>query len=260
MSDEIIFCETPEDVAEAAAELIFEKQTEAVAERGVFRIALSGGNTPKLLYQQLASEEWREEISWDRWEVYWSDERAVPPDHTDSNYHLAHSTFLCKVPVPKVFQMISPRFSGGTKGGLDQAAQNYETLLKDKFGQSLPVFDLILLGVGPDGHTASLFPEHHALESQNLVDVVDRNSTDLNVASLPPNLDLGVRGLKRLTLTLRVLNAARAILFLITGEEKAQAVKEILELGNRDLPATLVNPEGGECFWILDEAASHLLS
>src|SRR3990170_563524 len=104
MSDEIIFCETPEDVADAAAELIFEKQTEAVAERGVFRIALCGGKTPKLLYEQLSSEMWRDEMSWERWEVYWSDERAVPPDHPDSNYHLAHSTFLSKVPVRKIFR------------------------------------------------------------------------------------------------------------------------------------------------------------
>lgn len=234
MSDEIIFCATPEDAAEAAAELIFEKQTEAVSGRGVFRIALSGGSTPKLLYQQLASEEWREEMSWDKWEVYWSDERAIPPDHPDSNYRLAHSTFLSKVPVQKIFRM------EGEAADLEQVAREYEELLQENFDEPIPVFDLILLGIGADGHTASLFPNHAALNSEKRVEAVE------------------LKG-ERLTLTLRVLNAARTILFLVSGEEKAQAVKEILELGTRQLPATLVNPPEGECFWILDAAAARLL-
>ena len=257
MEDHVIFCETPEDVADAAAELIFDKQTEAVADRGVFRIALSGGSTPKLLYERLASEEWREEMSWDRWEVFWSDERAVPRDHPESNYRLAHSAFLSKAPVRNVFRMFPLESSplslrGGERGRgieVEQAARQYATMLKQQFSSDLPVFDVILLGLGSDGHTASLFPNHPALESEKLVEAVAPGS------SLTP----GPSSLPRLTLTYRVLNAARTIIFLICGEEKGNAVQSVLEFGDPSLPATHVKPENGECFWILDAAAAHLL-
>jgi len=244
MQDHVIFCESPEEVAEAAAELIFEKQTEAVADRGVFRIALSGGTTPKILYELLASEPNRDEMSWEHWEVYWSDERAVPSNHPDSNYHLAHTTLLSKVPALKIFRMEADA------PNLIQAASNYAHLLEQNFNQSPPVFDLILLGLGSDGHTASLFPHQPALDSQELVEVVTLDSSLIpHPSSLP-----------RLTVTYRVLNAARTIIFLITGEDKAEAVHQVLELGNPALPATHVKPENGECFWILDEAAAHLLT
>ena len=252
MTDEVIFCESPEDVADAAAELIFEQQTEAVAERGVFRIALSGGSTPRLLYERLSSEEWRDEMSWEHWEVYWSDERAVPPDHPDSNFALAQSTLLTKVPLRKIFRMEADA------ANLQQAAQNYAQLLETNFGEATPVFDLILLGLGADGHTASLFPKSPALKSQNFVEaVIPQEDTDFN--SQVSSLKSSFSPLPRLTLTYRVLNAARSVVFLISGEEKANAVKAILELGDPALPATHVKPETGECYWILDEAAAHLL-
>ncbi len=248
MTDEVIFCETPEDVADAAAELIFEKQTEAVAERGVFRIALSGGSTPKLLYERLASEEWREEMSWEHWEVYWADERAVPPDHPESNYCLASTTLLSKVPVRKIFRM------QGEASDLTQAASEYADLLVKQFGENPPVFDLILLGVGTDGHTASLFPDNKTTTPQSPTGGLE--SSDELVAAV------NVKDAKiphRLTLTYRVLNAARTDVFLITGEEKAKTVRAILQEGDPSLPATHVKPENGECYWILDEAAAHLL-
>jgi 6-phosphogluconolactonase len=259
VTDTVIFCDSPEEVAEAAAELIFEKQTEAVADRGVFRIALSGGSTPKSLYEFLASEPYRDEMSWEHWEVYWSDERAVPSNHPDSNYHLAHTTLLSKVTLRKIFPMISPPFTGGQGGGgeLEQAAINYAHLLEQNFNQSPPVFDLILLGLGSDGHTASLLPHHPALDSQELVEVV---ALDSSLIPHPSSLSAHPSSLPRLTLTYRVLNAARTILFLITGEEKAEAVQRILEHGDPSLPATHVKPEHGECFWILDEAAAHRLT
>jgi len=246
MTDEVIFCETPDDVADAAAELIFEKEKEAVAERGVFRIALAGGSTPKLLYERLAAEEWREEMSWESWEVYWSDERAVPLDHPESNYHLAHSHLLKHVPVRNIFRMfsdVSPRLSGGNMGGLEQAARDYQQLMIKQFADPLPVFDVILLGMGTDGHTASLFPNSPALQSDQLVAAVETNQKIQH----------------RLTLTYRVLNAARTVIFLIAGEEKAELVRDVLLNGDPSLPATHVKPEGGECYWILDDAAAHLL-
>jgi 6-phosphogluconolactonase len=258
VTDTVIFCETPEEVAEAAAELIFEKQTEAVADRGVFRIALSGGTTPKLLYQHLASEPFRDEMSWEHWEVFWSDERAVPPDHPDSNYHLAHTALLSKVPVRKVFRMEADA------PDLKQAASNYARLLEQNFNQSPPVFDLILLGVGSDGHTASLFPNSPALQSQNLVAAVPPTATPEQEGSAfkfqVSSFKFSSSSLSRLTLTYRALNAARNIVFLITGEEKAEALHQVLELGDPSLPATRVKPDHGECFWILDEAAAHLLT
>ncbi len=248
MTDDVIFCETPEEVADAAAELIFEKQTEAVAERGVFRLALSGGKTPQLLYERLASEEWREEMSWEYWEVYWADERAVPPDHPDSNYQLAQSALFSKVPVRRIFRM------PGESGSLPHAADEYAELLVRQFGENPPVFDLILLGVGKDGHTASLFPQERTTTPQSPtggLESSDKLVSAVNVvnAELP----------RRLTLTYRVLNVARTVVFLITGEEKAETVRAILQDGDPSLPATHVKPADGECYWILDEAAAHLL-
>ena len=248
MTDEVIFCESPDDVADAAAELIFEKQTEAVAERGVFRIALSGGTTPKLLYERLATEEWRDEMSWEHWEVYWSDERAVPPDHPDSNFGLAQKILLTKVPVRKVFRMAAD------SANLQQVAQDYAQLLVTNFGEAAPAFDVILLGLGADGHTASLFPQELPTTPQSPTGGTE-GSNDLIRA-------VEVKGQwipQRLTFTYAVLNAARTVIFLITGEEKAQRVKDILELGDPAFPATHVKPENGECFWILDDAAAHLL-
>lgn len=248
MEDHVIFCQTPEEVADAAAELIFEKQTEAVAERGVFRIALSGGSTPKLLFERLAADEWRDEMSWEHWEVYWADERAVPPDHPESNFRLAHSALLSKIPVSKVFRMETEATD------LTQAAKEYADLLVRQLGESLPVFDVILLGLGTDGHTASLFPGNKTTTPQSPtggLESSDELVLAVNVASakIP----------RRLTLTYPVLNAARTVVFLITGEEKAEAVRAILQDGNPALPATHVKPEDGECYWILDEAAAHLL-
>ena len=264
MTDEVIFCETPDDVADAAAELIFEKQTEAVAERGVFRIALSGGTTPKLLYERLASSEWRDEMAWENWEVYWSDERAVPTDHPDSNYQLAHTHLLKHVPVRNIFRMDTLPFREGEGGGLEDAAHKYEQLLITQFGEPLPVFDVILLGMGADGHTASIFPSektvtlHSPQEALTTPQSQTRRleSTDAHVTAIEV---MNQKIPHRLTLTYRALNAARTVIFLITGADKAKPVRDVLEHGDPALPATHVKPEDGECFWILDAAAAHLL-
>jgi 6-phosphogluconolactonase len=250
-------------VADAAAELIFEKQTEAVAERGVFRIALSGGNTPKLLFEKLAADEWREEMAWEHWEVYWVDERAVPPDHPDSNYRLAFMHLLKHVPARKIFPMLSedsPHFTSGglwpseMHGELNEAAERYQELLIKQFGEPTPAFDMILLGMGTDGHTASIFPSDLNTTPQSPTGEL-KSSDRLVISAHAPNQKIP----HRLTFTYRVLNAARTIVFLITGEDKAARVRDVLLNGDPSLPATHVKPEDGECYWILDDAAAHLL-
>jgi 6-phosphogluconolactonase len=231
---ELVLCETPDDVADAAADLIFESQTEAILERGIFRIALCGGQTPGRLYHRLATDEWKDTMSWEQWEVFWSDERAVPLDNPDSNYYIARRAFLDKVPIGDIWPMhADPEH-------LSESAADYARLLKSRFGGALPVFDTILLGMGSDGHTASLFPGHPAMKSDSIVEAVE--------TSQKPS--------RRLTLTLPVLNHARRILFQVTGVEKAGSLHEILEAKNETLPAARVNPEEGECWWIFDHAAA----
>jgi 6-phosphogluconolactonase len=234
---EIVFCETPEDVADAAAALIFDDQTEAIGARGVYRIALSGGRTPELLFDQFASEEWRDMMAWENWEVFWADERAVPPDHPDSNFHLAQSTFLTEVPVGEIWRMHAE------VADLHAAAEDYARTLRSRFSLGMPAFDTILLGMGADGHTASLFPAHPALDSTALVEAVEASVT-------PP---------RRLTLTLPVLNRALHVIFLVTGEEKSERVRDILMDDKFSFPAGRVKPDEGLVTWILDARAACLI-
>ena len=199
---------------------------------------LAGGSTPKAAYEILARD-FAEEIDWGRTHVFFGDERTVPPDHEDSNYRMARLALIDHVPVGSVHRM---------RGELppDEAAASYEGELKAFFGdEDPPRFDLILLGLGEDGHTASLFPETSALE------VADR----LVVAN--PVLELDTT---RVTLTAPVLNAARAVRFLVAGGGKAEALKEVLE-GDADpraYPARLVQPPGGPA-WMVDREAARLL-
>jgi 6-phosphogluconolactonase len=233
---QIVICETPEDVADAAADLIFDAQIAAVAERGVFRIAFSGGATPRLLYERLASEEWRAEMAFENWEVFWSDERCVPPDAPDSNFLIAKQALLDHVEIGDVFRMrgeIDPR----------EAAAEYARTLRARLDPGPPIFDVILLGMGTDGHTASLFPGHTALHSTALIEAVE--------------VDQPSR--RRLTFTLNLINHARRVILLVCGEEKAACVVEILDGGDSSLPAARVEPVAGECCWLLDHAAAHQL-
>jgi len=230
--------EGPEELAAAAARDFAAKATEAIEERGRFAVVLAGGSTPKVAYEILARD-YAETIDWGRVHAFFGDERSVPPDHEDSNYRMAREALLDHVPVGGVHRM---------RGELppEDAASAYEDELRGFFGaEGLPRFDLILLGIGGDGHTASLFPETSALE------VTDR----LAVANPVLKLDT-----TRITLTAPVLNAARAVNFLVAGEGKARALKEILE-GDADprmYPAKLVQPPGGPA-WMVDRAAVRLL-
>jgi len=227
--------ESPEELAEAAAREFAARAVEAIEERGRFAAVLAGGSTPKATYKILARD-YADGIDWSKIHVFFGDERTVPPDHEDSNYRMAREALLDHVPVGSVHRM---------QGELppDEAAEAYEAELRDFFGpEDLPRFDLILLGIGGDGHTASLFPETSALE------VHDR----LVVAN--PVLKLETT---RITLTVPVINAARAVYFLVAGEDKAGALKQILEADPdpREYPASLIQPQGGPK-WMLDQSAA----
>ncbi len=229
---------SPEELAEAAAREFAAKAEEAIEERGRFAVVLAGGSTPETMYGILARD-YVGRIDWSKVYVFFGDERAVPPHHDDSNHKMASEVLLDHVPVGHVHRM---------RGELppQEAAEAYEVELRTFFQtEDVPRFDLILLGIGADGHTASLFPETPALE------VHDR----WVVANPVPGLDT-----TRITLTIPVINAALAIYFLVAGEDKAEALREILEsdADPRAYPARLIQPPGGTT-WMLDQSAASLL-
>jgi 6-phosphogluconolactonase len=235
----LLVYETPEELAEAVAREFVARAEGAISASGRFAVALAGGSTPKATYEVLARD-YPGELDWGRVHVFFGDERTVPPDHEESNYRMAHEALLSRVPVGGVHRM---------RGELPpaEAAASYEEELREFFGpEDVPAFDLILLGIGEDGHTASLFPETSAL------DVTDR----WVVAN--PVLKLGTT---RLTLTIPAINAAKTVAFLVAGQGKAEVLKEILE-GDADpraYPAKFIRPESGALTWMLDkEAASSL--
>jgi 6-phosphogluconolactonase len=235
----LLLYETPEELAKTAARDFATRAREAIDERGRFAVALAGGSTPEATYDVLARDRVNE-LDWGRVHVFFGDERTVPPEDEDSNFRMAHETLLSHVSVGSVHRM---------RGELlpDEAAAAYEEELRAFFGQvDVPRFDLILCGLGEDGHTLSLFPETAAL------DVTDR----WVVAN--PVLKLGTT---RLTLTVPVVNASRAVTFLVAGESKAEALKEVLE-GDADpraYPAKLVRLESGDLTWMVDRAAARSL-
>jgi 6-phosphogluconolactonase len=223
-------------MAATAAERIIQLADAAIAARQVFSIALSGGNTPKTLFELLASPAYVRRVSWQSWEIYFSDERCVPPDDPQSNYRMARLAMLDRVP-------ISPTNVHRMPGEIEpqQAATQYGQLLKDKFGEG--GLDVILLGMGDDGHTASLFPGTAAL-----------NETHHRcVANFVPQLKTW-----RLTMTAPFINRAAEVMILVAGAAKAQRLAEVLE-GPRDpqrLPIQLIQPNPGRLLWIMDRAAA----
>jgi polyphosphate glucokinase len=244
---EIRVLDDPRSFAEAAARLLADQAAAAVATGGRFTVALSGGSTPLGLYDLLAQDEyWRGLIPWQQTQVFWGDERHVPPDHADSNFLAAQSRLLAHVPLP-------PENVHRVRAELTEpelAATEYEADLRKAFGLArgeLPRFDVILLGLGSEGHTASLFPGTTALAEQNRL--VVRNWVGKLFAD-------------RITLTPPVLNHAALVVFLVTGRDKALVLKAILEgpLEPEQLPAQLVNPTQGRVIWLLDRDAAALLS
>lgn len=233
-------------LAQRAAQHIVEAVEQAVAARGRARIAISGGSTPKPAFQLLGDPEhpWRTRMPWDRLELFWVDERCVPPDHRDSNYRMTREALLDHAP-------LTPAQIHRMEGELDpeEGAARYESGLRNAFrleGAETPVFDLMQLGMGPDGHTASLFPHTAALDELGR----------LSVANHVQNKDAW-----RITLTWPVINHARQVFFLIGGVEKAAILREVL-LGPREverLPSQLIRPSSGILTLILDKAAASLL-
>jgi 6-phosphogluconolactonase len=224
----------------AAADYIVRVANEAIVTRRRFTIALSGGSTPKKTYALLAEEPYRSQIDWDAVEVFWGDERCVAPDDPESNYAMAQEVLLSKVPIPasQVHRMPADFLDK------DAASRVYTEEIQHVFGtDQVPRFDLIQLGMGPEGHTASLFPHQASLHEQT------RLVMPVSVPKPPPD---------RLTFTPPLLNAAWHVLFLVTGEEKAEAVQAVLEGEYQpdEYPAQIVRPENGEVVWMLDEKAA----
>jgi 6-phosphogluconolactonase len=236
---------TPQDLFQAAAEEVLRDATTAVAQRGRFTIALSGGSTPKNLYTLIAANA-SANLPWDRMFFFWGDERHVPPDDPDSNYRMAKESFLSKVAIPAGNIFPVPAENPDAPA----AAEAYEQTLRKFFALApgeFPRFDLILLGMGPDGHTASLFPETAALQEKSRL-VVANWVEKLNAS--------------RITFTLPVLNAARCVAFLVSGTDKAAVLHEVLE-GNapaEKYPSKLVRPSDGRLIWFVDRAAASGLS
>lgn len=239
----------------AAAEFICSLAVGCVNEQGIFTIALSGGKTPESLYENLAGSPYEARMPWPHIHFFWGDERCVPSDHPDSNFAMAFRALISRVPVPsrnvhRIPSEIEPPVG---------AAEAYEKILREFFrpsvqndthsqasdaGESFPSFDLILLGVGKDGHTASLFPGDRALEERKRWVAAIREPH-----GSPP--------VPRITLTLPMINRARCILLMVSGFGKGEILRSMLENRNsaaRLYPAARVNPEG-RVIWLIDEEA-----
>jgi 6-phosphogluconolactonase len=233
--------------AHEAAALVHAVSDEAIAARGRFLLALSGGSTPKALYQALASREWKDRFNWSRTFFLFGDERCVPPDHPQSNFAMAQAALFQPLGIP-------PHHVYRMHGELPDplaAAQAYEAILRQLTrctAPDMPRLDLILLGLGEDGHTASLFPGTAALQDSTRAVAVSQAPTGVT---------------SRLTLTLGVINRATVVLFLVSGTGKAPIVRAILEPGseaNRMFPASLVAPRDGRLIWMLDRSAAARLN
>jgi 6-phosphogluconolactonase len=206
-------------------------------------VALSGGSTPRSLYGLLAQNH---SLPWDKIYFFFGDERHVPPDSPESNYRMARESLFSKIPTPDANVFRIP----AEKQDASEAAKAYEQTLRQVFNipaKGFPRFDMVLLGMGPDGHTASLFPESSALQEKArwvVSNWVDKFKTD------------------RITLTLPVLNNAAVVMFLVSGQDKAQPLKEVLEgkeFGEL-YPSKLIQPVDGELLWMVDRAAGAQLA
>jgi len=235
------------EIASYAAKEVARIAAEAASSRGVFSIALSGGSTPKMLYALMAEHpSLRNSLPWDKMNVFFGDERHVGPGHADSNYQMATDSMLSKVPLrPEQIHRIKGEYPDAA-----QAAAEYEDVIRRQFSLksgNFPRFDVVLLGMGNEGHTLSLFPGTKALhETQRIVasNWVGKLYTD------------------RITLTAPAANAAANIIFMVTGSDKACALKAVLE-GPQEpeqLPAQMIRPSNGSLYWLLDAAAASMLS
>jgi len=243
MKPEIHVFNDLEDLSRAAADLFVEQAANCIAERDQFLVALNGGSTPTRLFQLLATEH-RENIDWRKVHVFWGDERCVPPDDPGSSYGQAREMLLRHVPIP---DSNIHRIKGEL--GPVEASKEYALILKEFASPPLqwPRFDLVYLGMGEDGHTASLFP---------------RSPVDVTESVIPVTANYQDRPANRVTLTPRVFNQARMIAFMATGEKKANTLAEVLSdrYNPAQYPAQRIHPEDGSLIWLVDKAAASKLA
>lgn len=237
--------ENPEALAKRAAAYFAEHAARAAAARAFARIAISGGKTPKRMFELLAALPYRDQVPWNKIELFWVDERMVPPDHPDSNYRMTREALLDHVPI-RPDRVIRIHGEGTPRGAAIEYKLDIQKILQLE-GFEQPVLDLVSLGMGPDGHTASLFPHTEALHE--LMNIAVANH-------IPSQKDAW-----RVTLTWPVINNAHEVFFLIQGEDKARALYNVL-LGPSDTeqyPAQLIRPRSGKLTLLLDSAAASLL-
>jgi len=245
-NSKILLFENTEELAKAAAGIFRDSCKSAVAQRGLFTAALSGGKTPAALYSTLATPPFKDGIPWKNTHLFWGDERCAQPDDNESNFHTAFVNLISKITIPSEnVHRIQGELNPTT------AASIYEEELKAFFGgAALPVFDLVLLGLGNDGHTLSVFPSpkgvippptRHQGEGQRLV-----------TANKDP------AGLWRVSMTLQLVNNASKAVFIVSGAKKARILKDVLD-GKRGVPAADVDLANGELIWLADKEAAGLL-
>lgn len=224
------------------SEIFSDIAAKSASARGRFTVALSGGDTPRPLHRMLAASPYAEKMPWSATHVFWVDERCVPVDDNASNYGNAEKDLIGKVPVPKA--QVHSMYTGRAP---ETEAAAYEKLLKTELASGsleIPSFDLMLLGLGADGHTASLFPENDFRK--------DDHRWVMSVRGGNPDVD-------RLTLTLPVINQAKTVVFMAAGKSKAGIVKAVFADRLPELPASHVNPASGRLIWVLDQEAAELL-
>jgi 6-phosphogluconolactonase len=228
-------------LSRAALEQLLSDLREGMQQRGRGAIALSGGHTPEKMYALwAATEKYRNETDWNRVHLFWGDERYVPQDDPLSNYRMTSEALLAHVPIPAANVHAAPT----NLPTPEKAAEVYDQDLRKFFGSAAPAFDVTLLGLGPEGHTASLFPDSAALEEKS------RWVVPVQVAAVPPN---------RLTFTLPVLNSSRNTYFLVAGENKRpilSALRAEPETRPSAYPAGRIRPTDGRVLWFLDQAAA----
>ena len=239
---EIIIRDTLSQLAVASADLFAATARERVSEKGLFTVAVSGGSTPRPMHRLFAEDPYRSEVPWNKTHLFWVDERCVSREDLASNYGLARKDFLEKISIPA--EHIHPM---PVEIPPEEGARNYQEKINSFFqleNKEFPIFDLIFLGLGTDGHTASLFPRQRALdERERLVVAVKGGNPYVN----------------RLTMTLPVLNRARQIVFLISGKEKARTLRSVFGDNQARLPAQKVHALYGTLTWLLDKKAAALL-
>jgi 6-phosphogluconolactonase len=239
----IIIKDNPSLLAKQAAKIFVDSARGPINKKRSFTVAISGGSTPRRMQNILATKPYIHNIPWQKSHIFWVDERCVPQDSPESNYGTAKRDFIDEVPIPQTHvHWINCEPSSRV------SAKEYQKTLKDFFSfkkERIPRFDLIFLGMGVDGHIASLFPGQKSLyETEKLVVAVKGGNPNLN----------------RVTMTLPLLNQARQIVFIITGEEKSRTVQKVLEDSNIQLPAQKIRPLNGQVTWLMDRGAACLLS